>query len=56
MTQQQFSVLDALIVAQIGTSGEKELAIWAALAIGLATSLALTASAQLQTLALDVWG
>lgn len=56
MTQQQFAVLDALICSRIGIADQKELTIWAALAIGLAQSLSLTASAQLQALALDVWG
>lgn len=57
MTQAQFSVLDALICARVGISDEKELAILAALAIGLAQALGgLTASTQLQTLALQVWG
>jgi hypothetical protein len=56
MTQQQFSVLDTLICSRIGISDEKELTILAALAVGLAQSLSLTASQQLQTLALQVWG
>ncbi len=56
MTQQQFNVLDTLIVSRVGISDQKELAILAALAIGLAQSLSLTASTQLQTLALQVWG
>lgn len=57
MTQAQFAVLDALIVAQIGKFDYHELAILAALAIGLAQALGgLTASTQLQSLALDVWG
>lgn len=56
MTQQQFNVLDALICGRIGVSDQQELKIWAALAIGLAQSLTLTTSAQLQALALDVWG
>ena len=57
MTQAQFSVLDALIVAQIGIADYHQLAILAALAIGLAQALGnLTASQQLQLLALNVWG
>ncbi len=56
MTQQQFQVLDTLICARVGISDQKELAILAALAIGLAQSLSLTASPQLQLLALQVWG
>ena len=56
MTQAQFNVLDALICSRIGITDEKELTILAALAIGLASSLSLTTSAQLQTLALNVWG
>lgn len=56
MTQQQFNVLDALICSRVGRADQEELAIWAALAIGLAQSLTLTASTQLQTLALQVWG
>ena len=57
MTQAQFTVLDTLICAQVGIADEKQLAIWAALAIGLAQALGnLTASQTLQTLALDVWG
>ena len=56
MNQQQFNVLDALICSQIGKSDYHELAIWAALAVGLAQSLTLTTSTQLQTLAMNVWG
>ncbi len=56
MTQAQFAVLDALILGRIGISDQKELTILAALAIGLAQSLTLTASPQLQALALQVWG
>lgn len=56
MTQAQFSVLDALIIGQIGKSDEQELKIWAALAIDIATRNALTASQALQNLALLVWG
>ena len=56
MTQAQFVVLDTLICSRIGISDQKELIILAALAIGLAQSLTLTASQQLQTLALQVWG
>ena len=56
MNQGQFAVLDALIVSRIGRADEAELTIWAALAIGLAQSLSLTASPQLQALALQVWG
>lgn len=56
MTQQQFNVLDAQIVARIGKSDQDELSIWAALAVGLAQSLALTTSTALQSLALQVWG
>ena len=57
MTQAQFSVLDALICSQIGKSDYHELAIMAALAIGLAQALGgLSASTQLQTLAMNVWG
>lgn len=57
MTQAQFTVLDSLIVAQIGIADHNALAIIAALAIGLAQALGgLTASTQLQTLALQVWG
>ncbi len=56
MTQAQFAVLDALICSQIGKADYEQLAIWAALAIGLAQSLTLTTSTQLQTLALNVWG
>ena len=56
MSQQQFNVLDALICSQIGKSDFHELAIWAALAIGLAQSLSLTTSTQLLGLAQDVWG
>lgn len=57
MNQGQFTTLDALICSRIGVSDQKELAILAALAIGLAQSLGgLTASTQLQTLALQVWG
>lgn len=57
MNQGQFTVLDTLICSRIGVSDQKELAILAALAIGLAQSLGgLTASAQLQALALQVWG
>ena len=56
MTQAQFSVLDALICAQIGIADQKQLTIWAALALGIAQALGnLTASAQLQTLASQVW-
>ena len=56
MTQQKFNELDSLICSLVGISGQKELAIMAALAIGLAQSLSLTTSTQLQTLALNVWG
>jgi hypothetical protein len=56
MTQAQFNVLDALICSRIGKSDYSELAILAALAIGLAQLLTLTTSSQLQTLALEVWG
>lgn len=56
MSQQQFNVLDALICARIGVSDQKELSIWAALAIGLAQSLTLTTSSQLLSLSLEVWG
>lgn len=56
MNQGQFNVLDTLIVSRIGISDQKELTILAALAVGLAQSLSLTTSAQLQALALDVWG
>jgi len=57
MTQAQFTVLDTLICSQVGKSDYHELAIWAALAIGLAQALGgLTASTQLQALALQVWG
>lgn len=57
MTQAQFNVLDALICSRIGIADQQELKIWAALAIGLAQALGnLTASTQLQGLALDVWG
>ena len=56
MNQQQFNTLDALICAQVGKFDYHELAILAALAIGLAGSLSLTTSAQLLTLAQDVWG
>ena len=56
MNQAQFSELDALICSKIGIADEKELLIWAALAVGLAQSLTLTTSQQLQTLALQVWG
>lgn len=56
MTQAQFSVLDALICSRMGVSDEKEVLIWAALAYDIATRNSLTASAQLQNLALQVWG
>jgi hypothetical protein len=57
MTQAQFTVLDTLICAQIGIADYHSLAIIAALAMGIAQALGgLTASAQLQTLALQVWG
>ncbi len=56
MNQGQFNVLDALICSRIGKADQVELAIWAALAIGLAQSLTLTTSTTLQTLALQVWG
>ena len=56
VNQSQFNTLDALIVAQIGKSDYHELAIWAALAIGLAGSLTLTTSTQLAALAMNVWG
>ena len=56
MNQAQFSNLDVLICSKIGISDQKELLIWAALAVGLAQSLALTASPQLAALALQVWG
>ena len=56
MNQAQFSVLDTLICNQIGRWDEHEVVILAALAIGLAQSLTLTASPQLQALALQVWG
>ena len=56
MNQGQFNVLDTLICSRIGISDQKELTILAALAIGLAQSLTLTASQQLQALALQVWG
>ena len=56
MNQGQFNVLDSLIVSRIGKADQVELTIWAALAVGLAQSLALTTSAQLATLALQVWG
>lgn len=56
MTQQQFNVLDALILSRIGKADQIELTIWAALAIGLAQSLTLTTSAGLAALALQVWG
>ena len=56
MNQNQFNTLDALIVAQIGRADHNALAIWAAIAIGLAAQLSLTASTQLQALAMQVWG
>ena len=56
MNQGQFNVLDALILSRIGKADQVELTIWAALAIGLAQSLTLTASPGLQALALQVWG
>jgi hypothetical protein len=49
-------VLDSLICSRVGKTDQIELAILAALAIGLAQSLTLTTSAQLALLALQVWG
>lgn len=56
MNQNQFNTLDALICSRIGKADYGELAILAALAIGLAQSLSLTTSPQLLALAQDVWG
>jgi hypothetical protein len=56
MTQAQFSILDALILSRVGIADQKEITIWAALALGIAQALGgLVASAQLQTLAAQVW-